>query len=64
MGVKIRKGWQISDVGCLMSDLDRCSVFFYSSNTLSDGQFALRVHESGCVVFKMENNKPREVVQI
>lgn len=31
---------------------------------LSDGQFALRVNDSGCVILKMENNKPREVVQI
>lgn len=31
---------------------------------LSDGRFALRVNDSGCVILKMENNKPREVVQI
>lgn len=62
MGVKIRKGWQISDLGCLMSDLDRGS--FFSLNTLSDGQFAFRLYDSGCVILKMENNKPREVAQI
>jgi len=31
---------------------------------LSDGQFALRLNDSGCVILKMENNKPREVAQI
>jgi len=31
---------------------------------LSDGQFAVRLNDSGCVILKMENNKPREVVQL
>lgn len=31
---------------------------------LSDGQYALRVEDTGCVVLKMENNKAREVIQI
>lgn len=31
---------------------------------LSDGQFALRLDDSGCVILKMENNKPREMVQL
>ena len=31
---------------------------------LSDGQFALRLDDTGCVVLKMENNKPREMVQL
>ncbi len=31
---------------------------------LSDGQFALRLDDTGCVILKMENNKPREMVQL
>lgn len=31
---------------------------------LSDGQFAFCLNDSGCVIMKMENNKPREVVQV
>jgi len=31
---------------------------------LSDGQFALRINDSGCSILKMENKKPREMICI